>query len=156
MSVRFAPAASGSLHVGNLRVLFINYLILDYFNLGNSMFLRIDFQEDVDANREDKMIEDVKQSVRNLILTDKGERLMQPNVGCKVRSLLFENISAQTILLVKTTITDTITQYEPRAIVENVKVSADPDNNNLNVSVLFSLINSSTVEQLDLILERIR
>jgi len=107
----------------------------------------ISLKTDVDA---------VKQSVRNLILTDKGERLMQPNVGCKVRSLLFENISAQTILLVKTTITDTITQYEPRAIVENVKVSADPDNNNLNVSVLFSLINSSTVEQLDLILERIR
>ena len=107
----------------------------------------ISLKTDVDA---------VKQSVRNLILTDKGERLMQPNVGCKVRSLLFENISAQTILLVKTTITDTITQYEPRPIVENVKVSADPDNNNLNVSVLFSLINSSTVEQLDLILERIR
>ena len=107
----------------------------------------ISLKTDVDA---------VKQSVRNLILTDKGERLMQPNVGCKVRSLLFENISAQTILLVKTTITDTITQYEPRAIVENVKVSADPDNNNLNVSILFSLINNSNVEQLDLILERIR
>ena len=54
------------------------------------------------------------------------------------------------------TIIDTITQYEPRAIIENVKVSADPDNNNLNVSILFSLINNSNVEQLDLILERIR
>ena len=33
----------------------------------------------------------VKQAVKNLILTDKGERLMQPRIGCKIRSLLFEN-----------------------------------------------------------------
>ena len=98
----------------------------------------------------------VKQAVMILILTDKGERLMQPRIGCKIRSLLFENFSAQTIILIKSTIIDTITQYEPRAIIENVKVSADPDNNNLNVSILFSLINNSNVEQLDLILERIR
>tara|TARA_B100001113_G_scaffold254803_1_gene210142 strand:- start:860 stop:1240 length:381 start_codon:yes stop_codon:yes gene_type:complete len=101
-------------------------------------------------------IESVKQSIRNLILTDKGERLMQPDVGCKVRSLLFENFTAQTILLVKTTIVDTIQKYEPRAIVESVNVSGDPDNNAIFIAILFSLINNDTIEQLDIQLERVR
>ena len=96
-------------------------------------------------------IDSVKQSIRNLILTDKGERL-----GCKVRSLLFENFTAQTVLLVKTTIVDTIQKYEPRAIVESVNVSGDPDNNAIFIAILFSLINNDTIEQLDIQLERVR
>lgn len=101
-------------------------------------------------------IDSVKQSIRNLVLTDKGERLMQPDIGCKVRNLLFENFTAQSVLAIKTTIVDTIQKYEPRAVIENVNVSGDPDNNAIFVSILFSIINNDTVEQLDLQLERVR
>tara|TARA_B100001113_G_scaffold351741_1_gene351480 strand:+ start:2471 stop:2851 length:381 start_codon:yes stop_codon:yes gene_type:complete len=101
-------------------------------------------------------VDSVKQSIKNLILTDRGERLMQPTIGCKIRALLFENFTAQTILLVKTTIYDTINQHEPRAVIEDVSVSADPDNSALNVAVLFSLINNAQTEKLNLVLERIR
>ena len=39
----------------------------------------------------------VKESIRNLILTDRGERLMQPNIGCDIRGSLFENITQSTM-----------------------------------------------------------
>jgi len=35
----------------------------------------------------------VRESIKNLLLTDRGERLMQPNLGGNIRAMLFENIS---------------------------------------------------------------
>ena len=35
--------------------------------------------------------ESVKESIKNIILTDQGERLMQPLIGGNIRAMLFEN-----------------------------------------------------------------
>lgn len=105
------------------------------------------------AVKED--INAVKQSVRNLLLTNRGERLMQPNIGSKMRSLLFENFSPQTAELVKQYTRETIENYEPRASLIDVTVSPDPDNNNLNVTVLFAIINIDEPQRLNLQIERI-
>lgn len=98
----------------------------------------------------------VKQSIRNLILTDRGERFFQPSVGCKIRTLLFDNFTPQSKIVAKQTIEETIELHEPRAMLQNVDVSAMPDNNAVIVSVLFNLINSPEVQSLDLEIERIR
>ena len=37
----------------------------------------------------------VKESIRNILLTDRGERLMQPTIGGNLRAMLFENITHQ-------------------------------------------------------------
>ena len=100
--------------------------------------------------------ESVKQSIKNLILTDKGERFFQPGIGCKIRSLLFENFTPQTKIVAKQTIEETINEYEPRAMLQNVDISSDPDNNAMLVSVLVNLINSPVVQTLELEIERIR
>lgn len=97
----------------------------------------------------------VKQSVKNLILTNKGERLMQPEVGSKIRSLLFENFSPQTVQLCKDYIRETIENFEPRAQIIEINASPDPDNNNLNVGVTFAVINNDNPVTLELSLERI-
>tara|TARA_B100001778_G_scaffold282533_1_gene248111 strand:- start:3828 stop:4208 length:381 start_codon:yes stop_codon:yes gene_type:complete len=101
-------------------------------------------------------VEAIKQSIRNLVLTDKMERPFQPTIGCDVRKNLFENFSPQTVMMVKTHIVETIEQYEPRCNLLNVETSPDEDNNTLNVTVLFSIINSERVNQLNLVLERVR
>lgn len=97
----------------------------------------------------------VKQSVRNLILTDRGERLMQPSVGSKIRSLLFENFTPTTVRLIKQYITETIDNHEPRASIIDIDVSADDDNNLLLVSLKFMVINNDEPALLDLQIERI-
>ena len=55
MFIRFAPAASGKLHIGNLRILLINYFICLHFNLPYKILLRLDFQNDVTLIQEDEM-----------------------------------------------------------------------------------------------------
>ena len=58
--------------------------------------------------------EAVKESIKNLVLTGRGERPFQPDLGCDVRELLFENATPQTLELMKTTIENVIKTYEPR------------------------------------------
>ncbi len=98
----------------------------------------------------------VKQSVRNLLLTDHYERPFQPEIGCNLRALLFENFTPDIQLLAKKYITDTLNAYEPRAILMNIQVVPHIDKNALHVSILFRIINATTPTRLDLILERTR
>ena len=98
----------------------------------------------------------VAQSIKNLILTDKMERPFQPTLGCDIRKSLFENFTPQTITVAKRRIAETIGQYEPRAEIINIDASPDEDNNALNMTIVFSLINSDVEQTLGLVLERIR
>jgi len=98
----------------------------------------------------------VKQSIKNLLMTDRGERLFQPNIGCDIRGSLFENIDANTILIIKENIKTTIKTYEPRCDVKNVVVSSNIDDNAIRVQVIFSVINSSRDSSLTIDLSRVR
>lgn len=97
----------------------------------------------------------VKQSVRNLILTERGERLMQPNVGSKIRSVLFENFTQQTVMLAKQYIKEVFDNYEPRAELLNIDISPDPDNNSMLIGIEFAIINIEEPQSLNLQIERI-
>jgi hypothetical protein len=98
----------------------------------------------------------VKQSIKNLMLTDPGERLMQPNIGGGIRQLLFEQMTPGTLKLMEENIVDTIEIYEPRAELIDVRVIAGLDDTHVNVSVLFSVRNEEQPIQLDVILDRTR
>jgi hypothetical protein len=98
----------------------------------------------------------VIQSIKNLLLTNKGERLFQPNVGTNIRQLLFENFTPQTTTLLKQFIAETIDNHEPRAGLLDVTVTPDDDNNTLLVSLIVEVINNQDPVTLNLVLERIR
>jgi phage baseplate assembly protein W len=98
----------------------------------------------------------VKESIRNIVLTNKGERLFQPTIGCNISASLFENLDANTILILKDNIKTAIRTYEPRCNLKDVEIVADLDTNNLQATVLFSVLNTSTTSSitLDLVRER--
>ena len=98
----------------------------------------------------------VKQSIKNLILTDPGERLMQPYVGGGIKGLLFENITPGVLKVIETRCRDTINTFESRAELINVTASSSYDDNTVNVFIQFYIRNVDKQITLDLILERIR
>lgn len=98
----------------------------------------------------------VKASIKALILTDPYERFFRPNLGGGIRASLFENISINTEAIIKTQIEYTIMNYEPRAQLVEVYVNAVPDENKYAVTIVFSVINSTQQERLDVILYRVR
>jgi phage baseplate assembly protein W len=98
----------------------------------------------------------VKQSIRNLLLTNRGDRFFNNTVGSDLRGLLFENASPALEQVVSEYIRKTIENYEPRAEIIDIRVSTEADDNLIVVAVVFRIINKQEPIVLDLILNRIR
>ena len=98
----------------------------------------------------------VKQAIKNLILTDVFERPFQPGIGCNIRNVLFELFSPQTSDRAKTYIRETIEQYEPRASIKDISVSPNVDQNSLAATIKFSIINTVEIQNLTVLVDRIR
>lgn len=98
----------------------------------------------------------VKNSIKNLVFTDPGERLFQPLIGGGIRQTLFENISSITAQTIRTLIFSTIENFEPRANLIEVYVDPRPDENGYGVTIVFSTINNPTPITFDVLLTRVR
>lgn len=98
----------------------------------------------------------VKRSIRNLLLTNRGERLFQPNIGSDINRILFENITAATAQALKGFIIDTITSYEKRCMIISVDVIAKEELNAYDVNIIFSIINKVDPINLNVTLYRVR
>ena len=98
----------------------------------------------------------VVNSIKNLILTNYYERPFQPDIGSNVRRLLFENLDNITATTIKDEIERTIVNYEPRATVKTINVTADYDNNGFKVYLEFFIVNQTAPIIINFLLERIR
>ncbi len=82
----------------------------------------------------------IKQSIKNLILTRPTERFYAPTLGSKLRGSLFDNMTTVTEETIKFSITSAM-QKEPRATLIRIDVKPNPDNNEMNVSIFFEVLN---------------
>ncbi len=98
----------------------------------------------------------VKQSIKNLILTNYTERPFQPTIGCNIYGSLFEPNDRFFFDSIESSIRNTILYNEPRATILDVRVQALADNYSVGVSIVFALINSVEPQSLDIILRRVR
>jgi phage baseplate assembly protein W len=98
----------------------------------------------------------VKEAIKNLVLTDRGERLMQPNLGGNIRAMLFENMTPASLKLIEEQVKSVIEIYEPRAEVLDVIVNGSLDDNTVKVTVKFFITNQEQPVKLDVFLERTR
>lgn len=100
--------------------------------------------------------EAVKEAIKNLILTDRGERLMQPNIGGDVRRMLFENWMPGTIRVVEEKIRNVIETYEPRAELLDISVIGLPDSNSAQINITFAINMVENPISFSVVVERIR
>lgn len=98
----------------------------------------------------------VKQSIKNLLLTNRGERLFNPILGSDINKILFENISPITESNLKTFIETSIQNYEPRAKLLQTLVSGIDELNAYSVTIVFTTINNPEPITLEMLLERTR
>lgn len=98
----------------------------------------------------------VKAAVKNLILTNNYERPFHSEIGTQIRGLLFNPASPMMDALLTRAIQDTITNFEPRVVLMDVKVSSNIDNNAVYCSIMFRIVNTSKPVSLELTLQRTR
>lgn len=98
----------------------------------------------------------VRQSVKNLILTNLGERLFQPYIGSDIYKTLFEPNDVITAQNISFFVKRTLSYNEPRINVIQVDVIPRPDSYSFNVNIIFSIINNPTQQSVNIILKRVR
>jgi phage baseplate assembly protein W len=98
----------------------------------------------------------VVNSIKNLVSTNHYEKPFNPSFGSNLRRLLFESADKFTATLIEREITEVISNYEPRATVNNVIVSPTVDGNGFNVQLEFFVVNQTDPLTITFFLERIR
>lgn len=87
----------------------------------------------------------IKSNLTNLILTKKGERVMQPEFGCDIHNLLFEQITDDIQANARGTIEEAAQIWMPFVSIDDVQIRKDEDHNTTYVTVSFSLKTSVNV-----------
>ena len=104
-------------------------------------------------------VQDIKRSVRNLVMTNRFEKPFHPEIASHVRDLLFERFTPITFNLLRNRIETVLANYEPRVSVTDVEIDDTGeaiDGNELNVRIFFTLKNDPQIQSVDILLERVR
>jgi phage baseplate assembly protein W len=84
---------------------------------------------DVSGNIEfSKYEKSIEESIRIILGTTPGERLMRPDFGCSVNELVFAPNNPQTITKAVQYVREAIIKWEPRVILKDIRGVSDPDN----------------------------
>jgi phage baseplate assembly protein W len=90
----------------------------------------------------------IKSNLINLLLTSRGERILNPEFGSDLKRILFEQITPITEENIRNTINSAIDIYVPEVTVEDIIIDSDADNNIISITVNYILNIPGTADQI--------
>ena len=97
--------------------------------------------------------EQIKANLINYLLTNKGERIFNPNFGADLRNLLFEGILESTQEELLLIIQDNIGRYFPNIVIADVKFNNNVDNNTTNFVLTYQIENFGIEDMINIELQ---
>ena len=98
----------------------------------------------------------IKNSVKNLLISNFYERPFSRDVGANLRALLFEPADSITRIALKDNIRRVIRKYEPRVVLRGIQINYQDDSNAYNITVIFKIKEFDTNESVEIVLRRLR
>jgi hypothetical protein len=95
----------------------------------------------------------IKANLVNYLLTNKGERVFNPNFGADLRSLLFENITDSTLEELKFYIESNITTNFPQITVKQIEFQNTPDENVINFVLSYEIVLFGVTDEINIELQ---
>ena len=92
----------------------------------------------------------IESNIKNLLLTKKGERLMQPDFGCGLQELLFEPNDSDLESRIEDIINNAVSFWLPSVTVAAIDITSEPsqkDVNRINVKITYRFADSSNLNQ---------
>ena len=96
------------------------------------------------------------QSIRNLIMTNYGERPFRPKLGSNLNKVLFEPLDDFSASIINSEIRLLLKNFEPRISVTSINVTPDDKRDSYYVTLTFSIVNSLKPLTIALFLDRLR
>jgi phage baseplate assembly protein W len=90
----------------------------------------------------------VRQSILVIVGTERGERLMRPDFGCRLRRFLMEPNTPRTRAAIAADVQAAITQWEPRVRLDPVEVATTNDPSAVLVSISYTLVRDQSLDSL--------
>ena len=87
-------------------------------------------------------VESIKNNIRLLLQTERGERVFQPNLGMRLRQLVFEQITENTTIEIENDIVDVFETWLPFVELQDINVNIDSSNgeqNKINIKIVFNI-----------------
>jgi phage baseplate assembly protein W len=96
--------------------------------------------------------EKVRQSIRIILDTEPGERVMRPDFGCGLRRYLARPNSDATRALIRRDVETALTAFEPRIRLTGVDVSAGEDPASVAITIAFIHVRTGRPDELSVAL----
>jgi phage baseplate assembly protein W len=94
--------------------------------------------------------EQVKYNLINLLLTNKGERVENPEFGCDIKKSIFDFINNENVSKINNNIRMGIAMFVPEVNLENVIITPTPDQNTINVKIEYSMRISGEADEIQI------
>ena len=98
----------------------------------------------------------VKQSIKNILLTNRFEKPFSPFYGGDHGRFLFSLDTEFDEEDIRDRVITAVSNFEPRASVRRVKVDMSPDNNSILIDIVFLIVATEVIETLTVSLTRLR
>ena len=95
----------------------------------------------------------IKANLVNYLLTNRGERVFNPNFGANLRNLLFENVSDTTTEELRERIQNDINSFFPEVQVKQVIFDNIPDSNTINFTLTYQIVLFGIEESVNILLQ---
>jgi phage baseplate assembly protein W len=98
----------------------------------------------------------VKESISNILLTELGTKLFDPEYGVNLERYLFEPIDDMTAMLMSSDIESAIYKFETRVDQLSVTITPMEDDNTYIIDIAFNVIFNSVRQNMNLMFDKIR
>jgi phage baseplate assembly protein W len=95
----------------------------------------------------------IKANLVNYLLTNRGERIFNPNFGANLRALLFEQIDDLTTDSLRDIIQQDISRFFPNVVIQEISFNNTPDNNTINFTLTYSIVLFGIQDSINILLQ---
>jgi phage baseplate assembly protein W len=95
----------------------------------------------------------IKANLVNFLLTDRGERVFNPNFGANLKRLIFENINDSTLDGLRSTIENSINTFFPQISIKNIEFNNKVDENTINFSLTYEITLFGIEDNINILLQ---
>ena len=95
----------------------------------------------------------IRANLINYLLTNKGERVFNPDFGADLRALLFENINDGSLDILQSTIESNISLTFPEITIKNIEFDSQYDNNTINFILTYEIVLFGIEDTIDILLQ---
>lgn len=114
----------------------------DFLGVGWKYPIRVNARGGLSYSKHEQ---DIEEAIWIILGTAKGERVMLPEFGCGIHNLTFAPINPTTIGKIKSYITDSLSKWEPRIEVQDVRVEQDSEEpNKLLIRIDYKILQTNS------------